>query len=362
MRLIGLDQITGDEVLAKTLFDIDGRRLLSSGVTLKPSIVQKLYEKHITSIYIHDEVSEGIEIGNIISDETMNCAKTVLREEMQRVSKKHELDLSAVSAVVNRIMDEMLSNRIEVLNVKDIRLEEEKTFAHSLSVCMLSIALASKLSLPVAKIKSIAMGAFLHDIGKAYLPSGIVHKYENLSKDEELEMRKHPLLGYNLIKDARDASATTKVTILMHHEHINGSGYPMALTGDKIHYSAKIVTICDEFDISINDSKLKHVLQTTDAVEYLIGASGHVFDKSFVDEFIKIIPIYPEGTIVLLSNGCLAIVIKNNPINMTRPVVRAFYNTKTKTKLNQTNIIDLREELSIKILREMQVNVREIMR
>jgi hypothetical protein len=47
---------------------------------------------------------------------------------------------------------------------------------------------------------------------------------------------------------------------------------------------------------------------------------------------------------------------------MTRPVVRAFYNTKTKTKLNQTNIIDLREELSIKILREMQVNVREIMR
>jgi HD-GYP domain-containing protein (c-di-GMP phosphodiesterase class II) len=154
----------------KTLFDIDGRRLLSSGVTLKPSIVQKLHEKNITSIYIHDEVSEGIEIGNIISDETMNCAKTVLREEMQRVSKKHELDLSAVSAVVNRIMDEMLSNRIEVLNVKDIRLEEEKTFAHSLSVCMLSIALASKLSLPVAKIKSIAMGAFLHDIGKAYLP------------------------------------------------------------------------------------------------------------------------------------------------------------------------------------------------
>jgi len=64
----------------------------------------------------------------------------------------------------------------------------------------------------------------------------------------------------------------------------------------------------------------------------------------------------------LLSNGCLAIVVKNNPINMTRPVVRAFYNTKTKTKLNQTNIIDLREELSIKILREMQVNVREIMR
>lgn len=359
MRLIRLDQITGDEVLARALFDADGRRLLNGGVVLKPSIVQKLYEKGLTSLYIEDELSEGIEIDHLISDETRILAKSVMRDEMTRLSQKKELDYNRLSRTVDRIMDEILSHRIEMLNGKDIRFQDEKAFAHSLNVCVLAIALSTRLSLPVQKIKSIALGALMHDIGKALLSPHLQTSHQ-LTDDEEAQFRMHPLLGYNMIKDLHEASATTKITILMHHEHINGSGYPMGLSGDKIHYSARIVTLCDEYDIAVNDTKYKHVLQTTDAVEYLIGASGHIFDKSFVDEFIKIIPIYPEGTIVLLSNGCFAIVVKNNPINMTRPVVRLLYNPKTNTKYDKTHMLDLRHELSVKIMREINVDSKNL--
>ncbi|MDI9515282.1 MAG: hypothetical protein QM224_09445, partial [Bacillota bacterium] len=153
---------------------------------------------------------------------------------------------------------------------------------------------------------------------------------------------------------------TAKITVLMHHEQINGGGYPMSLNGDYIHYSARIVGICDAFDQAINDGHYKNVYQTTDAVEYLIGASGHIFDKSLVDTFIKIVPIYPEGTIVLLSNGMFAIVVKNNPVYMTRPVVRPFFNPKTGIKYDRSYIIDLQHELSIKIVREINVNLRDI--
>lgn len=362
MRLVGIDKVSGDEVLAKAIFDIDGRKLLNAGVSLRPAIVQKLYEKGVSSIYINDDISEGIEIDNLLREETKNHAKLIVRNEMNMLSNKKEMDYSKLSGVVDNILDEILSRRVEMINVKDIRMQDEQTFAHSVNVCVMSIALATKLSLPVSKVKSIAMGALLHDIGKALLPPALMNKTDPLTESEMAEMKKHPIIGYNLIKDNADTPATTKVAVLMHHEHINGGGYPMNLMGDKIHYSARIITVCDEFDTAVNDRKNDRVLRTTDAVEYLIGASGHVFDKSIVDEFIKMVPIYNEGSIVLLSNGTLAIVVKNNPINLTRPVVRAFYNPKTKIKYSKLHIIDLRTELSIKILREIKVNINEIIK
>ncbi|MCX7773323.1 MAG: HD-GYP domain-containing protein [Clostridia bacterium] len=361
MRLIGIDQIIGSEVLARPIFDLDGRKLLNAGVSLRPAIVQKLHEKGISSVYIEDELSEGIEVTGLLAEETKNRAKLIVREEMQRLAYKKDINFSNMNSVVDNILDEILSRRIDMVSVHDIRMQDEQIFAHSVNVCVMAIALATKLSLPISKIKSIAMGALMHDIGKALLPPGLVSKSDDLTPKELEELKKHPVLGYNIIKDNNEASATTKIAVLMHHEHINGSGYPMGLAGDKIHYSARILTICDEFDTAINDKQNKNALQTTDAVEYLIGASGHVFDKAMVDEFIKVIPIYAEGSIVLLSNGNFAIVIKNNPINLTRPIVRVFYNPKTKTRYDKTFVLDLREELSIKILREIKVNVNDIM-
>lgn len=361
MRLVSIDHINGIEVLAQPLFDLDGRKLLNAGVSLRPAIVQKLFEKGISSVYIDDELSEGIEVDGLLCEETKTRAKLIVREEMQRLSQQKEINYSNLSGVVNSILDEILSRRIDIVNVKDIRMQDEQTFAHSVNVCVMAIALATKLSLPISKVKSIAMGALMHDLGKALLPSTLLNKSDNFTESELAEIKKHPVLGYNMVKDNKEASATTKISILMHHEHFNGGGYPMKLLGDKIHYSARILTICNEFDAAINDRQNKNVLQTTDAVEYLIGASGHVFDKSMVDEFIKIVPVYNEGSIVLLSNGTIAIVVKNNPVSLTRPVVRVFYNPKTKTKYSNTNILDLRVELSIKILREIKTNIYDIM-
>jgi len=360
MRLVPLDQLNGSEVLGKAIYDAEGRRLLNSGVSLRPTIIQRLYEKGISCVYINDEISEGIEIDSLLCEETKTQAKLIVREEMHRLSKKRTMDCSRLSGVVDRILDEILSKKIGLINVKDIRMQDEQTFAHCVNVCVMSIALASKLSLPVSKVKSIALGALLHDIGKALLSPVLLHKTGNFTESEIEEIKKHPLIGYNLLKDHPDTPATTKVSVLMHHEHYNGNGYPMKLTGEKIHYSARILTVCNEFDTIVNDQNNRKILHTTDAVEYLIGASGHVFDKSIVDEFIKIIPIYSEGNIVLLSNGIIAIVVRNDPVYLTRPIVRALYNTKTRTKYSKIEIIDLRTELSIKVLREIKTNINEI--
>ena len=134
MRLVGLDQISGDETLGKAIFDIDGRKLLNAGVSLRPAIVQKLFEKGVSNVYIEDDISEGIEAESLLCEETRTQAKLIVRDEMNRLSQKKTMDYSRLNKLVNSILDEILARKIDIINVKDIRMQDEQTFAHCVNV------------------------------------------------------------------------------------------------------------------------------------------------------------------------------------------------------------------------------------
>jgi hypothetical protein len=91
-------------VLGKAIFDIDGRKLLNAGVSLRPAIVQKLYEKGVSSVYIDDDISEGIETESLLCEETRTQAKMIVREEMNRLSQKRTMDYSRINGLVNSIL------------------------------------------------------------------------------------------------------------------------------------------------------------------------------------------------------------------------------------------------------------------
>lgn len=361
MRLVAIQDITGNEILAQPIYDIDGRKLLNQGIRLKPSYIEKLHEKGIFSIYVEDAISEGIEIDENLCLETRVRAKQIVNQELNRFVKSKEIHVQELIRMVNDIVEEMLSSRIDLINLKDVRMQDEYLFAHSVNVCALSIMLASKMGYTKDKIKNIGLGALLHDFGKMLIPPSLLQKETDLNPDEILELKKHPLYGYNIFKDDNDISSTVKIAVLMHHENLDGSGYPMGLTGDKIHYSARIVSICNIFDSITCDRKFKQALSTADAVERLSCSAGSILDKSLTDEFLNMIPIFPNGTLVLLSNGLVGIVISNNSKSRTRPVVRLLYNPKTKTRYNNNYIVDLMQELTLKILREIHVPSSELM-
>lgn len=360
MRLVPISDISGDEILAQPIYDIDGRKLLSQGVRLKPTYTEKLREKGIVSIYVEDAISEGIEIDETLCLETRVRAKQIVSQELNRFVRTKEIHVQELIQMVNDIVEEVLSSRKDLINLKDVRMQDEYLFAHSVNVCALSIMLASKMGYNREKIKGIGLGALLHDFGKMLIPPSLLNKETDLSQDEIQELNKHPLYGYNIFKDDSSISSTVKIAILMHHENLDGSGFPLGLTGEKIHYSARIVSICNLFDSITCDRKFKLALSTADAVERLSCSAGVVLDKAFTDEFLNMIPIFPNGTMVLLSNGLVGIVISNNTRNRTRPVVRLVYNPKTKTRYNNNYIVDLMEDLTLKVLREIHLPASEL--
>jgi len=360
MRHVAIQDVSGEEILAQPIYDIDGRRLLNRGIRLKQGYIQKLYEKGIFSVYIEDSISEGIEIDEALCSKTRMKAKQAVCQELNRLSKNKELNISYLRDIVNGIVEEVLSSHNDLINLKDVRLQDEFTFAHSVNVCALSTMLASRLGYNKEKIKNISLGALLHDFGKVLIPISILQNEGNLSPEETHELNRHPLYGYNLLKDDSSVNSTSKISILMHHENLDGTGFPMGLSGDKIHYSARIISICSLFDSITCDRRYKNALCTSDAVEYISCSSGTGLDTKFVNEFLNMIPIFPNGTLVLLSNGLIGIVVSNNSKSLTRPVVRLLYNPKTKARYGKNYIVDLMKDLSMKILREIQIPANEL--
>ncbi len=360
MRLVSVNDLSGDEILARPIMDISGRRLLSQGVRFRLNYLNKLNEIGISSIYIEDEISEDIEVEDVLCDVTRLHAKQIVSEELTRFYKSKEIDTEKIQKTTGMIIEEVLSNKNDLINLRDIRIQDEYTFSHSVNVCILSTLLASKLGLPYDKIKSIGEAGLLHDFGKMLVPSEILNKPAKLTPEEFEEAKKHTIYGYNTLKGDPNIKPTVKVAVLMHHERLDGSGYPLGITGDKIHYSAKICAICDVFDAMTSCKIYRNALSISDAVEFLHSTAGIYFEKEYVDVFLKHIPIYPNGTLVLLNNGLIGIVIKNNKANLTRPVVRMLYNPKTKTRYGKDFVVDMMIDLTIKIEREIRMSTKEL--
>lgn len=355
MRLIQLKYIQGNEILAKPVLDVHGRILLSKGIRLKLSYLDKLNDLGISSVYIEDKVSEGIQIEDTICQETRIKAQQVVQKEMDRFLKTKEIETVEIKKVAQQIIQDVLSRNDILVNLSDIKTKDNYTFAHSVNVCVLSILLSSRLGLDPEKMKSIAVGGLLHDFGKMLLADSILNKPMALTEKEYEEMKKHPLHGYEALRDEEGIQPTTKVMVLMHHERVDGLGYPFGVTGEKIHFSAKICSVCDAFDALTSNRVYRPAWTFSSAVKYLESMAGRRFEKEIIEGFLKHIPLYPQGTMVLLNTGVIGIVVKNNQRNVLRPVVRLLYNTKTHIKYDKYEI-DLMEDLTVSIVKEIELD------
>ena len=355
MRLVTFKEIKGNEISACNISDSQGRLLLTSGSRIKLSYLNKLEEQGLSSIYIEDKISEGIIAEGIICEETKQLAKIIIENEMKRFLKSKEIDSETIKKVSSVLVNEILLNRIELINLKDIKLKDEYIFSHSINVCAITIFICKKMGFEHSKIHGIASGALLHDFGKLLIPKEILSKQGKLTNEEFSEMKKHPKYGYEAIKDDALITPTTKVIVYMHHERIDGSGYPNGLMGSKIHDSAKLCSICNTFDSMTSDKPYRKAYTISDTVEYLYSTAGIYYEKNYIHEFLKYTPIYPVGMIVLLSNSIVGVIVKNNIESLIRPVVRLLYNPHSRIKYVNREV-NLMEELTLKIEREIIFN------
>ncbi|OQA14886.1 MAG: Cyclic di-GMP phosphodiesterase response regulator RpfG [Firmicutes bacterium ADurb.Bin356] len=336
MRYVSSNCLREGQVLAKDLaFDLK-RPLLRRGVSLSPSQIQKITELGIQGVYINDNLSEDLEIANVISDELRHRAKQEVRTMLVGASvgfgkSTRFVKTIKLKSVISDIVSEIMTNRSTMVNMVDIRTYDDYTLSHSINVAVLSCVLGVVLNLNAIMLNELAMGALLHDIGKVFIDKKIINKPGKLTPDELKEARRHSALGHAYLVPSKDMPENSKLVVLCHHEQFNGCGYPHGLAGEDIHLYGRIACVADVYDALVSERPYrspKRAFLPSDAVEYVMAGYNSMFDPEIVDAFTKRIAPYPIGTCVKLSNGEVGIVVLNYEFACMRPKIRLIRDNK----------------------------------
>lgn len=312
MRYVTLDRVVPGMKLAYDIMDDDGRVLLGVHGKITATYIERLYAYGFRGIYIDDEFSEEVDINYPVS---------------QRLRKKgidclKKMDIDGCRQVASGIVSEMLSNPNISLDMQDIRTYDNYTYAHSMNVAVLCTAMGMGYGLLTSELAYLATAALLHDFGKLTIPEEILNKQGRLTVEEYQLIKNHPVRSYEMIKDREDLSAHVKVAVLYHHENVDGTGYPRGLVGEKQTIYTKILHVADVYDALTASRSYKQAYSSFEALEYLMGNCGSLFDLDCVILLKRYVPLYLKGTEVELSDGREGIIVENSGIHNLRPVVK----------------------------------------
>lgn len=346
MRIISIDSVVGSEILAKDIVNSRGSVLMPAGTILKKNYVDRLKDLEVEFLYIEDDISQGINLTESlefqIREECLESVRNILLKYSYDDNSKQEETRGLANKIINDVMEEP-----EVIyNLSTIRSKSDSIYSHSINVCVLSVIIALRLKLPQEKVREIAIGCLLHDIGFTFMTMDYDDFDVEASTEKELrEIKKHVIYGYSAIEKIEWLSATSRDIIMKHHERIDGTGFPFRLRDRDIDIGAKIASVCDHFDNLVYGNFTKKI-KVHQAIDYIVSQAGFKFDFNVVDVFVESVAAYPNGEIVITNQNETGIVLRQNPKSPTRPVIRIIKD-KDGNKPSQLIEKDLTKELTL---------------
>jgi len=217
---------------------------------------------------------------------------------------------------------------------------DEYTMTHSVNVCILALTFGRHMQLPREQLEILGVGALLHDIGKLRVPTEILNKPDRLTRDEFEIMKKHPVEGYDILREDLLMSPQILDIVLHHHERISGQGYPEGMLGDSISGLTKMTSIVDVFDAITSDRCYHDGLSPYIALQNIYRWTDNAFDKNLVEGFMGCMGVYPVGSLVELNQGQIAVVIATTPKTKLRPML-LLLTDKEKHFLKTRRILNL---------------------
>ena len=339
--------------LDQSVVDRLGRNLVTRGAIIDEYIIESLINLGVMNVYIQEGEVEEEEV--LISQKAQKQIEKLYTEDRSKLALSKSVRerishgiqsiysdtdvhnmASTTASITNDLMDAIDSNNAIAIDIGELKTSDEYTFKHSVDVATISMILAKRQGLSRKEIYEIGICGLLHDVGKTKVPLDILNKPGKLAKEEFEIMKQHSVFGYRMIKDKPDFNNNICLGVLQHHEKINGSGYPMGVEEKQISSFARIISVADIYDALITERPYKQAFSKRDAVEMIMSMTDEL-DINAMKSFLESMILYPVGSIVELSNGEKAKVVKNSPYYILRPMVVGVQSGK---------VYDLGEDLS----------------
>ena len=240
--------------------------------------------------------------------------------------------------VVDQLVETVSAESGELVHIAHLKSYDEYTYHHSLSVAVLSIAIGQALNLFKPALRKLGSCAIMHDIGKILVPIDIINKPSRLTPEEFEIVKTHSSKGAEYLESQGIGDQELWNAVRHHHEKYDGSGYPSGLKGSEIPLFSRIVSVADVYDALTSYRSYRTPMAPPVAFETVMGEVDRAFEIGVVNAFIKKVELYPEGSIVVLSDGRMAVVVDNS--YAMRPILK-LVDTQTHINLGELDNLHL---------------------
>lgn len=227
---------------------------------------------------------------------------------------------------VAEMADGLLANSEDIFRVVEsigkLSGVDEYTYTHSVNVALYSMMIARWMDLEEEEIKDVIKAGLLHDIGKARIPKWILDKKGPLTEAEFEKIKEHPLIGYELCGEVDSIKSDIKEAVLLHHEKMDGSGYPQEVGSEDIGLYAKIVAVADVYDAMTSERPYKKRQTPFRVFKEIRDSEYGKLDIEVKNAFLWNMAFFYVGSKVKMNTGEIGEVAFIHPNKLDKPMVK----------------------------------------
>lgn len=318
-------QLTPNHIIKLTVYNVD---LIPIYVEedYKGPVVENAYEKFDREMRLMDTQQEKDDLVNA-SPEFIAFSKQYAKQlgqvedQLNNIVLTGHLDLRPLYDLINDMLATTASNEDLFSFMCRMKSSEDVTYSHSMNVSMLASILGKWLDLPTHTTLELALAGLLHDIGKVRVNQMILKKNGKLTDAEFEHIKQHTTLGYEVVANTT-LPLGIKHAILMHHEKMNGAGYPLGLSWNRIHDYAKIISIVDIYDAMTAERPYHRRFHPFHVIHMFEEECKGILDTEMLYVFLEHIAHNFLDDLVMLNDGSKATIIFIHHRNPSRPIVQ----------------------------------------
>jgi len=349
--LFGIDQLVLGATTSCDLLDLDGEVVVPIGTQLTPRLLQQIKSSGVIGLISrrsdyachHMTVqSPGIEviasrisemqkrsgISGSLNGTTSRFAINVLSDSFRLIAQRKLPDIDLLMELVDRILHD--TELLDISPLPSPRLQRanfiDRLVDGAIDMAVLMGWHLRKSGCDITMLRAGTLGALIHDAGLVFLPSPLLESNGSLNPHELREVRRHPFLGVRALSPLKDRiPSVAQEVILLHHEHEDGSGYPLRRKSDRIPVHAKLAHILDAYIALVSPRPYRKSVSPNRAIEILLRDSGRAFNKEVLRAFIARTGRYPLGSAVVLSSNEVGVVVGLGKGGPFMPVVDVYF-------------------------------------
>lgn len=263
-------------------------------------------------------------------------ASLALRNACRQAPDRPEAARADTEALARALVDKMLVDGEMCIRLIGAS-AGDRAAGHGLNVAVIALLMARSFSFSEADLLDLGIGAMLHDLGKLELPDRVRHVEPGFTAAETQAYRDH--VGHGVALGRRMGLNPGALLVLaQHHEQADGSGFPLRLHADRMSLGARIVSMVDRYDNLCNPATLAHAMTPHEAVSLLFSQCRQKFDGTILNAFIRMMGVYPAGSLVQLTDDRYALVVG---VNSSRPLKPRVLAHDPRTPQDEALILDL---------------------